>query len=162
MAGDDVPDDDLTQDPADTGVPSSQASPADEAADESDCVPTVGESTATLQDFIADVAAFFAKVFRGKTTVGSTTATAASAITTKGSSVPDSAAVAPEILCVSLDSITELPSDMRIALKRGDANMSVSDAVAQPVEQPVEGTCRKQPRRTGLMLKRWPNNSMQP
>ena len=59
-----------------------------------------------------------------------------------------SATTAREHLRVSLDSITELPSEMCITVKRGDAHMSVSDAAAQSVEhtfsiwnllQPLQG-----------------------
>ena len=99
----------------------------------------------------ADVAAFFAQVRHGKTIVGSASATASSATTAR------------ERLRVSLDSIPDLPSDMRIALERGDAHMSVSDAVAQPVEQPAKqptaASPKPQPRRPGLTLRRWPGKT---
>ena len=83
--------------------------------------------------------------------IGSASATASSATTAR------------ERLRVSLDSIPELPSDMRIALKRGDAHMSVSDAVAQSMEQPAkeptEASPKPQPRRPGLPLRRWPGKT---
>ena len=107
-----------------------------------------GGLTATLQDSNEDIAAFFAQALRGKTTVGSRNATAASAATASRGAVPDSAAVPPEILCVSLDSIAELPSDMRTALKRGDANVHVADAQAPP----VEAGHRRQHPRAALMV----------
>ena len=74
---------DLTQNQADTGEPTSQASPADDTADESDCVALAGEAKATLTPLNANVAALFAKVLRSKKPAGRTTATVASAETRK-------------------------------------------------------------------------------
>ena len=95
----------------------------------------------------ADVASFFAKVRLVKTIVPSADATDEE----------------KERLRVCLQSIKELPADMRIALKRGDAHMSVSDAVAQRVEQPAKqptaASPKPQPRRPGLTLRRWPGKT---
>ena len=95
----------------------------------------------------ADVSALFARARQTKPLVASASATASSAT------------AARESLRVSLDSIPELTADMRIALKRGDAHMSVSDAVAQPEKQPVQATQGSQPRRAGLMMQRWPSKT---
>ena len=95
----------------------------------------------------ADVSALFARARQTKPLVASASATASSAT------------AARESLRVSLDSIPELTADMRIALKRGDAHMSVSDAVAQPEKQPVQATQGSQPRRAGLMTQRWPSKT---
>ena len=56
---------------------------------------------------------------------------------------------ARESLRVSLDSIHDLPADMRIALKRSDAHMSVVDASALPA--PSEARAVPQPRRPGSL-----------
>ena len=56
---------------------------------------------------------------------------------------------ARESLRVSLDSIDDLSADMRIALKRSDAHMSVVDASAQPA--PSEARAVPQPRRPGSL-----------
>ena len=58
-----------------------------------------------------------------------------------------SATTAREHLRASLNSIRELPSGMHIAVKRGDAHISVSDAAAQSVEQPILSTSCSQPQR---------------
>ena len=58
----------------------------------------------------------------------------------------------PQVL---LKDIHEYTPEMRIALKRNDAHMSVCDAVAQPEKEAVQATVPSQPRRAVLMMQRW-------
>ena len=74
-----------------------------------------------------------------------------------GASASASSANTPiESLQVSLKDIHEYTPEMRIALKRNDARMSVCDAVALPEKKTVQATVLSQPRRAGLMMQRWP------
>ena len=95
----------------------------------------------------ANVSALFARARQTKPLVASASAIASSTTASK------------ESLRAWLDSIPDMAADMRLALKRSDAHMSVSDAVGQPEKQPVQATQGSQPRRAGLMTQRWPSKT---
>ena len=93
------------------------------------------------------MAAVFAKRRHTKPVAAGASASASSANTTR------------ESVQVSLKDTHEYSPEMRTALKRNDAHMSVLDAVALADKESVPATVSFQPRRASLMIQRWPRKT---
>ena len=100
----------------------------------------------------------FAQIRRAKAN-GPTSDNAAQGVVRRGAMAPPATAAPEDVRNVWLDDIRSLSAGERIALKRTDARMTVTNAAAQAEKQPVEPKPVPQTRRPGLMLQRWPRKT---
>ena len=111
-----------------------------------------------VQSFKADVASLFAQIRRAKTN-GPTSDHAAQSVLTCRATAPPATAAPEDVRNVCLDDIHSLSAAERIALKRTDARVTVTNAAAQAEKQPVEAKQFPQMRRPSLTLQRWPGKT---
>ena len=113
---------------------------------------------AVAQSLKADVASLFAQIRRAKAN-GRTSDHAAQSVLTCRATAPPATATPEDIRNAWPVDIHSLSAEERIALKRTDARMTVTNAAAQAEKQPVEAKPVPQPRRPGITPQRWPGKT---
>ena len=69
-------------------------------------------------------------------------------------------APASEFMHCRLDQIHKYDPELRVGVKSKDPQMTTNDEeAARPEKQPTEASPKPQPRRPGLMLRRWPGKT---